>query len=274
MKTLIQLEEVDLNFLQVIWQNILDVIPKILLALGLIVVAWIILKITLFIVKKLLRVTKIDSLTTKLNEAELFGKNDYTVVPSVIILKFIKYLLILIFVIIASEMLGLKMISEGIGNFIAYLPILISALLIFVVGVYLASLVKNAVRDTFKSLEINGSNLVSNIVFYAIVVVITITALNQAGIDTEIITSNLTLILGSVLISFTIAFGLGARDVVTRLLFGFYSRKNFEVGQRIKYKKIEGTIQQIDNICITVRTKEETVVIPIKDFVDDKVEIL
>ena len=111
MKTMIQLEEVDLNFLQVIWQNILDVIPKILLALGLIVVAWIILKITLFIVKKLLRVTKIDSLTTKLNEAELFGKNDYTVVPSVIILKFIKYLLILIFVIIASEMLGLKMID-------------------------------------------------------------------------------------------------------------------------------------------------------------------
>ena len=96
----------------------------------------------------------------------------------------------------------------------------------------------------------------------------------QAGIDTEIITSNLTLILGSVLISFTIAFGLGARDVITRLLFGFYSRKNFEVGQRIKYKKIEGTIQQIDNICITVKTKEETIVIPIKDFVDDKVRIL
>ena len=166
------------------------------------------------------------------------------------------------------------MISEGIANFIGYLPILISALLIFVVGVYLASLVKNAVIDTFKSLEINGANLVSNIVFYAIVVVVTITALNQAGIDTEIITSNLTLILGSVLVSFTIAFGLGARDVVTRLLFGFYSRKNFEVGQKIKYKKIEGKIQQIDNICITVKTKEETVVIPIKDFVDNKVEIL
>lgn len=274
MKTIIQLEEVNLSFIQEIGQNILDVIPKILLAIGLLVGAWIVLRIILFVAKKLLRITKIDSLTTKLNEAELFGKNDYTVVPSKIILKFIKYLLILIFVIIASEMLGLKMISEGIGNFIAYLPILISALLIFVVGVYLASLVKKAVSDTFKSLDINGSNLVSNIVFYAIVVVVTITALNQAGIDTEIITSNLTLILGSILISFTIAFGLGARDVITRLLFGFYSRKNFEVGQKIKFKKIEGKIQQIDNICITVKTKDETVVIPIKDFVDDKVEIL
>ena len=157
--------------------------------------------------------------------------------------------------------------------FIGYLPILISALLIFVVGVYLASLIKKAVQDTLKSLEVNGSNLVGNIVFYAIVVVVSITALNQAGIDTEIITSNLTLILGSVLISFTIAFGLGARDVITRLLFGFYSRKNFEVGQHIKTKKIEGTIQQIDNICITIKTEESIVVLPIKYFVDQKIEI-
>ena len=171
MKTIIQLEEVNLSFIQGIWQNILDVIPKILLAIGLLVGAWLVLRIILFIVKKLLKISKIDSLTTKLNEAELFGKNDYSIVPSEIILKLIKYFLILIFIIIASEMLGLKMISEGIGSFIAYLPILISALLIFVVGVYLASMVKKAVFDTLKSLEINGSNLVSNIVFYGIVVV-------------------------------------------------------------------------------------------------------
>ena len=91
---------------------------------------------------------------------------------------------------------------------------------------------------------------------------------------TDIITNNLTLILGSVLVSFTIAFGLGARDIITRLLFGFYSRKNFEIGQHIKTKKIEGTIQQIDNICITIKTNSGLVVLPIKIFVDQKVEIM
>ena len=273
MKAIIQIQNVNLNFIQDLWSSVLGFIPKLLLGVGFIILAWLTLKIVNFILKRLLRITKIDSVTTKLNEAQLFGKSDYEVVPSDIILKFVKYLIILVFVIVASEMLGLQMISEGIASFIGYLPVLLSALLIFIVGVYFASMIKNAILDTFKSMEISGSNLVSNIVFYLLVVFISITALNQAGIDTEIITSNLTLILGSVLVSFTIAFGLGARDVILRLLLGFYSRKNFEIGQHIKTKKIEGVIQQIDNICITIKTEKSIIVLPIKYFVDQKVEI-
>lgn len=273
MKTAIQLESVNLTLAQDLWNQFLSVIPKILLAIGFILIAWIFLKVVNAVLKKLLKISKIDNLTTKLNEAELFGKSDYSIVPSEILLKFVKYLLILIFVVIASDMLGLKMVSEGIGSFIAYLPVLISALLIFVIGVYVGSVIKNAIQNSFKSMEITGGNLVGNIVFYLIVVFIAITALNQAGVDTDIITSNITLILGSVLVSFTIAFGLGARDVITRLLFGFYSRKNFEIGQHIKTKKIEGVIQQIDNICISIKTEDGLVVLPIKYFVDQKVEI-
>ncbi|MDV7187037.1 mechanosensitive ion channel [Lutibacter sp. TH_r2] len=271
MKTIFLLQ--DLTFAQDLWNKVIGFLPTLLKGIGFIILAWLVIKVVNYILKKVLTFSKIDSLTTKLNEAELFGKSDFTVVPSKIILKFVKYLLILIFTVVASEMLGLKMVSEGISSFIAYLPILISALLIFVVGVYIASLVKKAIVDTFKSLEISGSNLVSNIVFYAIVVVVSITALDQAGIETKMITDNLTLILGSVLISFTIAFGLGARDVVLRLLFGFYSRRNFEVGQHVKTKKFEGTIQQIDNICITIKTADGIVVIPIKKFVDQDIEI-
>ena len=267
------MENLDLTFFQNLWNQILSFVPKLLLAIGFIILAYILIKIITFLLKKLLSVTKIDSLTTKLNEAELFGKNDYDVVPSNIVLKSVKFLLILIFIVIASEMLGLRMVSEGIATFIAYLPILISALLIFVLGVYVASQIKNAIINTLKSMALSGGNLVGNIVFYAIVVIVSITALNQAGIDTDIITSNLTLILGSVLISFTIAFGLGARDVVLRLLFGFYSRKNFEIGQHIKTKHIEGVIQQIDNICITIKTQEGIIVLPIKYFVDQKILI-
>jgi hypothetical protein len=273
MKTIIQLEEVNLTFIQDLWTNFLNVLPKILLAIGFVILAWAIIKVMTFVLNRLLRISRIDSITTKLNEAELFGKNDYNVVPSQIIVKFVKYLLILIFVVVASELLGLKIISEGIAKFISYLPILISALLIFVFGVYIASLIKKAIKNTFKSLELNGSNLVSNIAFYLIVIIVSITALNQAGIDTTIITNNLTLILGSILISFTIAFGLGSRDVILRLLFGFYSRRNFEIGQHIKIKKFEGIIQKIDNICITIKTNEGVVVLPIKDFVNKKIEI-
>ena len=274
MKLIAQLNTFKLTFLEDIWNQILELMPKLLLGLGFIIIAWIVIKIINFILKKLLKLSKIDAITTKLNEAKLFGKSDYKVVPSEIILKFVKYVMVLIFVVIASEMLGLTIVSDGIGKFIAYLPILISALLIFVIGVYLGSIIKNTIVNTFKSLEFSGGNLVSNIAFYAIVIVVSITSLNQAGVNTDIITNNLTLILGAILISFTIAFGLGSRDVVLRLLLGFYSRKNFEIGQRVKIKKIEGVIQQIDNLSITLNTNEGIVVLPIKKFVDSEIQII
>ncbi len=262
------------NFLNEIWRQIVKAMPKVLLAIVFIIMAWLFIKIFLSVLRRILKVTKVDSLMTKLNEAELFGKKDVKVVPSKVIVETVRYLLILVFIIIASEILNLKAISAGISKFIGYLPVLLSALAIFVLGVYIASVIKKSVANAIKSLEMTGSKLISNIVFYLIVVFVSITALNQAGIDTEIITKNIILIVGTLLVSFAIAFGLGARDVMQRLLFGFYSKRNFEIGQRIKTKKIEGVIEEIDNICIKIKTDKSILVIPIKEFVNQKVEIV
>ena len=104
--------------------------------------------------------------------------------------------------------------------------------------------------------------------------IVSVTALNQAGVNTDLITSNLSLILGSVLAAFTISFGLGSRDIINRLLFGYYSRKNLQIGQRIRINEIEGVIESIDNICMVLITSEEKIVYPIKDIVDNQIKIL
>jgi len=270
---LTQLNDLNTGFSENMWSSFLGFVPKALLAIAFFIVAFVVVKIVNFVLSKLLKVTNIDSLTTKLNEAELFGKSNFTVHPSKILLKFVKFLLIMVFVIIGAEKLGLHMITEGIGSFIAYLPVLITALLIFVAGVYLGSVVKGAIKNTFRSLEISGSNLVSNIAFYAIVVIVTITALNQAGIDTSLITSNLTMIVGAMLAAFTIAFGLGSRDVILRLLFGFYTRKNIGIGQAVEIGDVKGIVTAIDNITLTVKTDEGIIMLPIKDVVDVKVTL-
>jgi hypothetical protein len=269
----IQINNYNLSYAEKFWNSVLDFLPKLVLAIGFVLVAWTVIVLVTYILSKLLKVTKLDDITTKLNEAKLFGKSDYTVVPSQIVLKFVKYLLILVFFVIGADILGLTMVSEGIGNFIGYLPILISALAIFVIGVYIASIIQNSIKESFKSMAISGANLIGNIVFYIIVIFVTITALNQAGINTEIITNNLTIILGSILIAITIAFGLGSKDIIARLLLSHYSRRNFEIGQHIKVDTVEGVIEQIDNICVTIKTKDGLVILPIKYFVDQKVEI-
>ncbi len=273
MNTILQIGN-SLDFLKNVWQRMLNALPTVLLAIAFIIGAWLFIKIFIFILKKILKASKVDSLMTKVNESEIFGKKGVKIRPSKVIAEIVRYLLILIFVIIAADMLKLRSISEGISKFIGYLPILISALAIFIIGIYIASIIRKSVTTAIKSLDMTGSRLIGNLIFYIIVIFVTITALNQAGINTEIITKNIILVMGAVLISFTIAFGLGARDVIQRLLFSFYSKRNFEVGQRIKTKKIEGIVENIDNICVKIRTETGILVIPIKEFVNQKVEII
>ncbi len=265
---------VSLDSLQNIWDNILSGLPKVLGFIGYIIVSWLLMKVILYVIKKALSKTKLDEWSEKLKETKIFGNTTINIVLTKVILTTLKWFLVLIFVLIGADIFGLDMVSEGISSFIAYLPKLISALLIFVGGVYLATIVKKAIHSAFKSLEITGGNLVGNIVFYLIVVFISITALDQAGVDTSVIKSNLTLILGSIVLSFTIAFGLGSKEIIQRLLFGFYSRKNLTVGQRIKIGDVQGVIESIDNIYMTLITNEGKFIFPIKQVSDKIIQIM
>ncbi|WP_405609153.1 mechanosensitive ion channel family protein [Polaribacter sp. Asnod1-A03] len=266
--------DLDFSFLQNLWNNFLDFLPQLLRGILFLVIGWLLIKFLLFIVRKALGYTKIDSLPEKLHVDEIFGESSLKIQPTKIIISSIKWILILVFIIIGSELLGLRMVSEQLSNLIGYLPKLISALIIFAVGIYVANLVKKALISMFKSLEITGGNLVGNISFYLISIIVSVTALNQAGINTDLITSNLSIILGAILASFTIAFGLGARDVIKRLLFGFYSRKNIQEGDKIIVNGLEGVVYNVDNICVVLMTTKGKVILPIKEIVDSKVEII
>jgi len=257
-----------------IYKDIIASLPTVLGFIGFVIVAWVFIKVFLWIIRKALNKTRIDEWSKKLNETEIFGNTTINIVLTNVILGVLKWFLILVFVMAGSGIFGLDTVSDGITSFFAYLPKLLTALAIFVAGVYLGTVAKKAINSMFKSLEISGGNLVGNIAFYLIVIFLSITAFDQAGIDTTIIKSNLTLVIGSVLLSFSIAFGLGSRDVIKRLLFGYYSRKNLEIGQKIKINDTIGVIETIDNICMILNTQEGKMVFPIKDIVDSQIKII
>jgi len=270
----LQLKQVDLSFLEEMWQVLLNFLPKILAAIAVFIIGWLLIKLITFLIRKTLKFTKIDTWTDKLNEIEIFENSDFQFKPANFIVKAVKWILVFVLIIIVSDILGLQMISQEIGNLIRYLPKLFSAIAILMIGVYIANIIRNAIKSLFKSFDLGGSTIIGNIVFYAILLIIAITALNQAGINTDIITNNLTIILGSLLLAFTIAFGLGSKEIVQRLLFGFYSRKNLVVGQQIRIGETQGTIHAIDNISLVLKTSEGKFIFPIKEVNDRIIQVL
>lgn len=266
--------DLDLSFLQNLWTSFVDFLPQLLKGLAFFILGWIFIKVVLYIIKKALGFTNIDSLPEKLNVSEIFGESSIKIEPTKIIVTAIKWILILIFIIVGSELLGLKMVSEQLSNLIAYLPKLISGLVIFAIGVYIANIARKAISAMFSSLELTGGNLVGSIVFYLIAIIASVTALNQAGVNTDLITNNLSIIFASILFSFAVAFGLGSRDIIKRLLFGYYSRKNLQVGNKIKTNEFEGVIESIDSISVVLSSEGKTTIIPIKEIVDNKIDVL
>ena len=189
------------------------------------------------------------------------------------ILTFVKVFLWLVFIIVASDIIGLTIISTEIANLLRYLPILLSALIIFMIGLFLAKMIKEMIFKVFDSIGMGGGKILGNALFYLIIIFVSITALNQAGVDTQIITNNFTMILGAFLLAISLALGLGAREVVGDLLRTFYTRKIYIIGDKVKIGKLEGTVIGIDSISMILKTKNGKVVIPIKKVVEKTVKV-
>lgn len=182
------------------------------------------------LVKKILKVAKANRLDGKLNDIEIIEGKKLNFDTIKFVSKIIKYLFYIIIFVNASDIMGLEIITEQISDLLSYLPQLFAALVIFIIGLLFANFVKNGLKSLFESMDLSGCKMISQVVFFLILTFISITALNQAGIDTEIVANNINMIIAAFLLAFAIAFGFGAREVVSKLLKTFYARKTFEVG--------------------------------------------
>lgn len=253
--------------------EVAEVIPNILAAIAVIIIGWLLTKLIISIVKKALKLAKADKLDDKINEIELFENKKLNFNVIKITTKFVKWIMYIMILIVVTDILNLTIVSEEIKNFLGYLPKLFSALIIFTVGLLLANFVKKGIKSFFDSMDLSGAKLVSQIVFLLLLIFISVTALNQAGVDTAIITSNITLILAGFLLAFALAFGFGAQKVVADLLKTFYARKTYEIGQKIEFGTINGEVESINHVTVTLKTKQGKLIVPIKDIVESQVSI-
>ncbi|MDC6384362.1 hypothetical protein D2V93_00545 [Flagellimonas taeanensis] len=273
METINNWTNITFDSLSAMGKEIALVFPKIIGAIVIMLLGWLVIKIVLFLLGRILRLAKVNLLNDRINGMGLTSKGDFKIDVAKIVLGFVKWLLILVFLIVVADILNWHIISVEIGNLLHYLPRFFSALALLMIGFYIGNFVKNTVKRLFDSLEFGGSHLVSNLLFYVIVIFMSVTALNQAGVDTTIITNNITMIMGSFLLAFALGVGLGSREIIADILRSFYTRKTYAVGDIIVIGDDEGTIESIDNNSLTLVTERGKFVIPIKDVVSQKVEI-
>lgn len=262
------------NSLEDIVSKMTEILPNILGAFIILIFGWLFTKLILFIIKRLFRLIKLENQLNKLKQKSYVNSFFIKLDLIKVILSFIKFTLYIIIISIIFEVLGWDSISQKIIDLLDYLPSLISGLVIFVIGINIAAFIKNSLNSLFQAMDLVYGKLISQIVYYILAIIITITSLNQAGVDTSIITNNLTVVLAAFLLTITLALGLGSRGIVDSLLHTFYSKKRFEVGQMVKLQDgEEGVIVAIDSIYYSIDIGDEILVIPIKKLSEQTTRI-
>ncbi|WP_298899126.1 hypothetical protein [uncultured Psychroserpens sp.] len=274
MDKLSEFKDTALSSLSSMWPDVINGAMNVVIAIIILVIGWLVTKIVTKIIKKALKLAQVHKLDEKINEIEIVEGKQLNFNTIKVVTKFVKFIIYIMIIVVISDVLGLNMLSEKIGEFLSYLPQLLVALVIFMIGLLFANFVKNGLKSLFESMDLSGGKMLSQLVFFLLLIFISITALNQAGINTDIITSNLILILGAFLTAFALAFGFGAKEVVGSLLKTFYTRKTFEVGKKIEFQNKVYEIDAIENISVVLKNSEGKLVVPVKDIVESQIKVV
>jgi len=190
------------EFFYSLWIQFLTVVPGLIGAIILLVVGLALGKIVGRIVREVLVRLNVDK--------HLSGKEKLAFRVSDVFDLIIRWIIYFVFVQAAAEQLGIHAIIMFVGRIIAFLPGLIFAAILIIVGYILAIFLKDQIISS-KTLY---GDLVGKIVFFLILYVSIALALPLMGINADLINMMLLVIIASIGIGLAIALGLGLKEVV------------------------------------------------------------
>ena len=139
--------------------------------------------------------------------------------------KLLFWLVMLVVILLSATALGLESINQMFGMMLSYIPTIIAAIIIVILGMIVGEFVRALVLASAGNVE--GVPTLAKVAKTAVILIAIFMALQQVGVAGDIVTSAFTLILGAVALAFGLAFGLGNRE-----LAGEITRRWYEEGRR------------------------------------------
>jgi len=147
----------------------------------------------------------------------------------------IKWSIFLIFIQAAASLFGMPQITAIINSVILFIPKMIVALAIIVIGSLIAKFLAGLVRGSLSEMGVGNSGLFAKLTQYAVIGFAIIAAFNQIGIAQTVVNALLFGLIGSVALALGLAFGLGGREVAAQITRSWYE-KGATLADKIKQR--------------------------------------
>ena len=207
-----------------------EFLPRVLLAVVILIVGWLIAKAVRFALVKMLRAINFGVVTEKAG-LDVFlqrggGEFDTTTVLGILAY----WLVILASLMIAFNSLGLTYVTDILARIVLFVPKVMVAVLIVAFGAYFARFVGSAVTTYGKNVGVGEAKALGRLARYAIIIFVVLIALDQLGLG-DIIRQTFLIIVGAVALGLALAFGLGGRKRAAELLERWSRRKDEDRGK-------------------------------------------
>ncbi|UCF85612.1 MAG: hypothetical protein JSV50_08275 [Desulfobacteraceae bacterium] len=193
-------------------------LPALIGAIIIFVAGWIIARLVKIGVERLLKLIRFDKATEKTGVQQFLKKGDILKAPSEIIGSLVYWFLMILVIIASLDALGLPIVSDLLNSIFLYIPNVVAAIIVLVLGFLLGTLLSAVVRTAASNAGLKNAEGLGKLALYAIVFFSGAIALIQLGIGEDIVVSAFGLVFGAAALALALAFGLGGRDVAADYL--------------------------------------------------------
>src|SRR5919199_4682750 len=196
----------------------LGYIPQLIGAIVILIVGYLVAKLLQAVVGRGLQSIGFDRWMGRGGIKQFFDQAQTRETPATVLRTLVFWFVMIIAIVMATDALGIPQVSAVLGQLLAYIPNIIAAILILILAALLANFLAGVVRGA------TGSEMLSSIARYAIIVYAVFAALTQLGIAVQLTANTFLIVLGAVALAGAIAFGIGGREVARDILEKAYNR--------------------------------------------------
>ena len=244
------------------WNEIAGFLPNLAGALVILILGYLVARIASAVVRRLLAAVGFDRLGDRTGIADMLRRINVERTASHILGRIVFWILMLTFLLSASESLGLDRLSATINSLVQYLPRVLGAVFILSIGLFAATFSRDAVRGAAANVGSRHANTLGQTTYVLLAVIAAALAIGQLELETAMLTVAVGVVITAAGLAAALAFGLGSRDVAGNVLAATYLRDCYPPGTRIEVDGLVGEVKAVEATSTVLATDNGEACVP------------
>src|SRR3989344_4056671 len=205
--------EIVRSSLLTLWASVAAFVPKLVAAIVVFLIGWLIAVLLGRVAYHLIRTLQVNKALEGLGFKAAVERGGLRLDAPKFFDELVKWFFIIVFLMAATNIVGLVQVTEFLGVVVFYLPNVIVAALVLLIGVLVARFLEHSVRASVKAARLASANFLALLARWSVLVFSFLIALDQLKVAPEIIRIFVMGVVAMIAIAGGLAFGMGGRDL-------------------------------------------------------------